>query len=150
MTDSDASRGTAEVQGETTARTNPKEDGKGISAAVALLGLWLLVEPVLFDVPVNALWNDVIVGLALIALGGYNYYRRSDERFGSTTVGIFVALLGLWLLVTPLVLNPTPGTGGAALAFWNDVVVGALVVIFGVYSATEARQSDVSRQQRQT
>jgi len=28
-------------------------------------------------------WNDIIVGLALIALGAYNYYRRADERVGS-------------------------------------------------------------------
>jgi ABC-type nickel/cobalt efflux system permease component RcnA len=129
--------------------TNPGERGKWISALVALLGLWLVVEPFLFEMTAVNFWNDIIVGLALIALGAYNYYRRADQRLGSVAVGVFVALLGLWLLAAPFVFGVDGGASEATGAtFWNDVVVGALVVILGAYSAYEARDTDVAHPAR--
>lgn len=130
--------------------TNPAERGKWISALVALLGLWLIIEPMLFEMTAANFWNDIVIGLALIVLGGYNYYRRADERLGSVAVGVFVALLGLWLIAAPFVF----GVGGEAaeatgLTFWNDVIVGALTLILGAYSAYEARDTDVARPARQ-
>lgn len=145
MTDSDASREHVATDGGTTARTNPTESGKGISLAVAGLGLWLLASVGLFGLSGSALWNDVVVGLALLALGGYNYYRRSHERFGSTSAGVLAALLGLWLAVAPLVFAPTSGIEASMPVVWNQVVVGALALVLGVYSANEARRSGVSR-----
>lgn len=126
--------------------TNPSEAGKWISAVVALLGLWLLVQVFVLEPIAGNLWSDVIVGIGLIALGGYNFYRRSDERLGSAAVGGFVALLGLWLIATPFILGATEGTGAVEMGveFWNDVVVGVVVFLLGAYSAYEARDTDVA------
>lgn len=128
--------------------TNPTESGKWISALVALLGLWMLVQSFLLDPVAGNFWSDVIVGIALLALGGYNYYRRADERLGSAAVGAFVALLGLWLIATPFILGST-GEAGAGVEmdveFWNDVAVGVVTFLLGAYSAYEARETDVAR-----
>ena len=126
--------------------TNPGERGKWVSALVALVGLWLVVEPFLFEITTANFWNDVIIGLALIALGAYNYYRRADERLGSVAVGVFVALLGLWMIAAPFVFGTDAGVAEATgVGFWNDIVVGALTLILGAYSAYEARDTDVAQ-----
>lgn len=128
---------------------NPSEQGKWVSMVVALLGLWLLVEAVVFDLSAANFWNDVIIGVALIVLGGYNYYRRADERFGSVSVGAFVALLGLWLLAAPFVLTPDVAVEMTLVDVWNDVIVGLLVLVLGAYSAYQARRdAEVSRAAR--
>lgn len=130
-----------------TVDTNPTESGKWISVLVALLGLWMLIQAYMFDPVAGNFWSDVIVGVALVALGGYNFYRRSNERLGSVAVGAFVALLGLWLVATPFILGTGEPIDGEIVMdeeFWNDVVVGALVFLLGAYSAYEARDTDVA------
>lgn len=133
-------------------RTNPREAGKWISALVALIGAWLVVQAYVLDPVAGNFWSDVIVGVALIALGGYNYYRRSDERHGSVAVGVFVALLGLWMIATPFVLGSTEGAAAVEsdIEFWNDLVVGLIVFLLGTYSAYEARDREVARTTPQT
>lgn len=128
-----------------TAHRNPGERGKWISMLIALLGLWLLAEAIVLDLGDANFWNDVIIGLALVVLGGYNYYRRSDERFGSVSVGAFVALLGLWLLAAPFVLEPEGAAAMDAIPFWNDVIVGLLALVLGAYSAYEASRDTTAQ-----
>jgi uncharacterized membrane protein YiaA len=127
--------------------TNPRESGKWISAIIALLGLWLVVEAYLFNPVGGNYWSDMIVGVALIALGAYNYNRRANARLGSVGVGAFVALLGLWLIATPFFFGSTEGFAAVEfdIAFWNDIVVGVIVFLLGAYSAYEARDRDVVR-----
>ena len=121
---------------------NPDESGKWISALIGLLGLWMIVQAFWFDVVPAQFWNDVIVGVLLLAVGGYNYYRRSNEEIGSVAAASVAALLGLWLVVTPFVLGTDIGFTETTndLAFWNDVVVGLLALGLGAYSAYEARE----------
>lgn len=145
MSDSDAYDEREEYDA-TDVDTNPGERGKWISALVALLGLWLVLEPFLLEVTATNFWNDIVIGVALIALGGYNYYRRADERLGSVAVGVFVALLGLWMIAAPFMFGiDTGATEATGLNFWNDIIVGALAFVLGAYSAYEARDTDVAR-----
>jgi len=131
---------------------NPREAGKWISAFVAVLGLWLVAQAYMLNPIAGNFWSDVIVGVALIALGGYNYYRRSDEGLGSVAVGAFVALLGLWLIATPFILGSTDGAGAVETdaEFWNDVVTGTVVFILGAYSAYQARDRHAAVQTTRT
>lgn len=124
---------------------NPAEHGKWVSLAIAVLGAWLIVEPFLIEVVAGNFWNDVVVGAALVLIGGYNYYRRADERLASVGAAAFAALLGLWMIVSPWAWGVEIGGTNVVsqLGFWNDVVVGALVLILGAYSAYEARDTDV-------
>ncbi|WP_415383503.1 SPW repeat protein [Halosimplex sp. TS25] len=126
--------------------TNPTESGKWISLLVALLGLWMLAQSFLLDPIAGNFWSDIIVGAALVVLGGYNYYRRANEQLGSVGVGAFVALLGLWLIATPFILGSTEGTAAVEtdIEFWNDIIVGLLTFLLGAYSAYEARDTDVA------
>ncbi|WP_459190743.1 SPW repeat protein [Halosimplex sp. J119] len=126
--------------------TNPTESGKWISLLVALLGLWMLAQSFILDPIAGNFWSDIIVGAALLVLGGYNYYRRANDQLGSVGVGAFVALLGLWLIATPFILGSTEGTAAveADIEFWNDIAVGLLTFLLGAYSAYEARDTDVA------
>ena len=123
-------------------KTNPDESGKGLSALIALLGAWMVIQAVLLDIAATQFWSDVLVGVLLLAVGGYNYSRRTDKEAGSVAAAMVAALLGLWLIASPFVLGA--GTGAAEtvndLAFWNDVVVGLVALVLGAYSAYKVRQ----------
>jgi len=125
--------------------TDPTAAGKWVSVLVALLGTWVLVESTFLKPFGGNLWSDVVLGATLVALGGYNYYRRDSEQLGSVGVGAFVALLGLWLVATPFVLGSAEGVGAVepTVALWTDVVVGLTVFVLGAYSTYEARDTDV-------
>ena len=120
---------------------NPGEQGKWISALLGLLGLWLIVQAVALDLAASQLWNDVAAGILLLAIGAYNYSRRSDERLASTAAAMIAALVGLWLIAAPFVL----GTGSGLVettndaAFWNDILLGLLALGLGALSAYKAR-----------
>lgn len=107
------------------------------------MGLWVLVAPFLMEVVAAHFWSDVIIGLALIGLGGYNYYRRRDEQLASVGAAAFVALLGAWMIIAPFVFGGFEGFGDVNPMFWNDVIGGLLVLALGVYSMYEARDTDV-------
>lgn len=120
---------------------NPGERGKWLSAVIGLLGLWMLAQAVLFELAAGQFWNDVLVGALFLAVGAYNYYRRSDERLGNVAAASVAALVGLWLIAAPFVLGIDSGTTETAndLGFWNDVVVGLIAAVVGGYSAYKAR-----------
>lgn len=134
-TDYDESRDTREYN------PNPDEDGKWLSAIVAILGLWMIAQALLFDLAASQFWNDIIIGAALAGLGGYNYSRRADEKFGNIAAAAFAALLGLWLIVSPFMFGIDSGATETAndAGFWNDILVGLAVTIIGAYSAYKAR-----------
>lgn len=119
---------------------NPNERGKWLSAIIGLLGTWMLVEAVWFNVVPGQFWNDIIVGALLLAVGGYNYYRRGNDEIGSVSAAALAALVGLWLLAAPFLFG-TDAAGAAeatGLAFWNDIIVGLIALGAGAYSAYAA------------
>lgn len=101
--------------------------GSWISITNAVLGLGLaILGPAMqgligISSPPFGLWNNVVVGL-LIAVSGF---------FGSRTASPFLnwvqALLGLWLVASPMLPVYGPGNVG-----FDSVVVGAPVAILGV------------------
>lgn len=122
----------------------PRGTSKWISAIIALAGLSLLAMALLRDGQGANMWNDLIIGLALTALGGYNYYRRSNGMRANTAAAGLVALLGLWLIVAPFVYGPGEGTANVMdqTGFWNDVIIGLITLLLGSYSVYEARERD--------
>ena len=122
---------------------NPNRDerGKGISAIIALLGGWMIIQAVLLDIVMTQFWNDILVGVLLLAIGGYNYTRQADKETGNVAAASVAALLGLWLLAAPFVLGAglNPAETLNDLAFWNDIVVGLLALALGAYSAYQIR-----------
>lgn len=114
---------------------------KWLAGLNGLLGLWLIAAPFVFTVPTAATWNAVVVGGLIAVLGGYNYYLTTSGEEVSAVAAAVNALLGLWVIAAPFVFQP----GTAAL--WNDVIVGALVAIFGGYNAYEATRAARSAEQ---
>ena len=102
---------------------------KWVSAIVALAGLGLVAYPFMFEATEAAFWNDILVGAAIFLLAGYNFVRLSKDRLGSVGVASLAALLGLWALISPAVIEmgstelaATTAGGGliaAALAAYN-------------------------------
>ena len=123
-TDTDRTRGTAVERD-----TLNTDMMKWVSAIVALAGLGLVAYPFMFESTDAAMWNDVIVGAAIFVLGAYNYYRLSNDHLANVAVASLAALLGLWALVSPAVIEMgsdelamTTAAGGlitAALSAYN-------------------------------
>lgn len=121
---------------------NPMERGKWISAIIALAGLWLVVEAIWFDLVAANFWNDVVVGGLLILLGGYNYYRRTNDELGSTGASAVSGLLGLWLVVSPWVYGAGFSEVAVVGGVWNDIIIGLIVLVLAAFSVYEARDTD--------
>ncbi|WP_158055712.1 SPW repeat protein [Halorussus halophilus] len=67
-----------------------KSSSQGISASwsglVALLGLWMIIAPFLFETTGAAsFWSDVISGLLVAVLAGYNAYAARETARRTTT-----------------------------------------------------------------
>ena len=101
---------------------------KTASGLNIVAALWLIVAPFLLDYAVQAArWNDIIVGVLVLALA---WGRGSNPRFAPGLSWTNV-LLGIWLVVAPFVLrysvHPVP--------LWNDVIVGVIVASLAAWSA---------------
>lgn len=98
-------------------------------------GLWLVVAPFAFGLAFgNPLWennvlavaNNVLVGFVIVLVGWYMYQQAAGGETAVTGSSVNT-LLGLWIAVSPFLLNP-----GAAL-LWNNVIVGLLVAGFDIH-----------------
>lgn len=69
-------------------RTTQGEEVSTSGAALnSLLGLWLIAAPFVFGVSGALLWNDVIVGIIVASLAGYDIYvgnKRTRSATGGT------------------------------------------------------------------
>lgn len=94
-----------------------------------MLGAWLVVAAVaVFETVPAHFWNDVIVGAAIFAVAGYTFASGGEYEPVNAASALLLPLLGLWEIIAALNFLRL---GGAM--FWNDVIVGALVVVLGVY-----------------
>ncbi|MFC7079615.1 SPW repeat protein [Halorussus caseinilyticus] len=58
----------------------------GSASLVALLGLWMVIAPFVFETVLEAaFWSDIVSGAIVAVLAGYNAYRsRGTERRAPT------------------------------------------------------------------
>ena len=90
-------------------------------------GVWLIVAPFVLSYGggTTQLWNDIILGVivGLVGLSAFTAPRTS---------GWINLLAGIWLIIAPFVLSYQ---GGSAVgAAWNDVVLGIIVGVLGLWS----------------
>ncbi|QSW99610.1 SPW repeat domain-containing protein [Haloterrigena alkaliphila] len=52
----------------------------GVSSLLVLLGLWLVVAPVVLDMPDGLFWSTIASGLLVAGLAGYNVYEAREAR----------------------------------------------------------------------
>jgi hypothetical protein len=91
-------------------------------SAAAGLGMWLLASPFVLEHGRAARWNDIFVGALVLTFGAMLGLlgARSSELSG------LLAVLGIWLVVSPVVLPYGP------LAAWSDRAVGAAVLLLAI------------------
>jgi hypothetical protein len=107
---------------------------KVLSWIIALCGLWESGDIAALFIPgfgrVQAfVWNHVIVGILLVLIGG-GAALTSNVRTAKTMNWIAV-VAGIWLMIAPFIL----GTPAIAAGLWNDIIVGVIVLILGVWAA---------------
>jgi hypothetical protein len=124
--------------------TDAKRRGnaQAMSFMNVVAGIWLVVAPWILGYSdlSAALWNDVVVGVAIIVLAGIR--AASPARF--IPVSWANVLLGLWLILAPFVLQYGELTAAAvvgSVALWNDIIVGLVVITLAVFSATSSERS---------
>lgn len=99
------------------------------SGVNVVLGVWLIAAPFVlaYSEVRAAMWNDVIVGVVILALAGYRVAQPAQSA-GLSWVNV---VLGIWLIAAPFAL----GYGDTTAAMWNDVIVGIAVAVLGAVSA---------------
>ncbi|AEH37141.1 SPW repeat domain-containing protein [Halopiger xanaduensis] len=108
-----------------------------VSAIVALAGLGLVAYPFIFESTDTATWNDTLTGTGIFLLAGYNFYRLSKDRLASVGVASLAAVLGLWALVSPAVIE----MGSSELAM-TTAGGGLLVAALSAYNAYANSKAD--------
>ena len=111
------------------------------SAVIALIGAWVALSVLLYDVSQAAFWNNVLVGAAVFLAAGYNYYRVNDDQGLSVGVSGLVALLGIWLIIAPALFEMSAGAGLTDSPFWSTLGSGVLVAALAGYNAYDAREA---------
>lgn len=122
---------------ERTADTLDTDAMKWLSGLAALIGLWILASPFVYESTRAGEWNNIAVGAAILLLAGYNFYRMSNDLLASVGVSSLVALLGLWAFVAPFVIDM--GSDGP---MWSTVVSGLIVAAVSGYNAYANRKAD--------
>jgi hypothetical protein len=106
---------------------------KVLNGIIALCGLWELGDIALpfvigFGNVMPFVWNHILVGIILV-FAGARAALTSDVRTARTMDWI-AAIAGIWLILAPFVL----GVPEIPAGLWNDMIVGGIVVILGVWA----------------
>jgi hypothetical protein len=124
---------------DTTRRKRTTRNRSGItwiSGFVSLFGLWLILTVFVetldlavltlnFGAATDAmLYNNVVVGLGILLVAGYNFYRLATGYDSSVGAMGLVSLLGLWMVVVPFLVEVE-----ASDAYWSNVVSGIVVAL---------------------
>jgi SPW repeat len=119
-----------------------------------LAGIWLIIAPLILGYAelFAPFWNDVTVGATIAAMA----LIRVGAPLRYPELGWINAGLGAWLIFAPVVLGyagVAEGIAGAAAvtangtvvavvaeaAYWNDVIVGIVVLVLAAWSAAAGR-----------
>lgn len=110
---------------------------QGMSVTIAVCGLVLIAAPLLGKSSTAGLWNNLVVGVAVVLLGGFNVVRIRRDRPVSFSASALATLLGLWTLVSSVVI----GMGSPEIAITN-ILFGVTIVMLAGLSAGVARRPD--------
>ena len=111
----------------TATHTNARQV-RTLSKFSLLLGIWLVISPFALALTSSAIWNNVICGAAVFVLAVVRLSRPPGTRAAS----MLNALLGIWLVFAPFVLDFAAGE-----AVWNNMLAGMLVLMLALSSAAQ-------------
>ena len=101
---------------------------------IAFCGLWLFGDIAAFFVPgfgtvPISIWNHVVVGFILMFLG--STAALTSNVGTAKKLDLIAAIAGVWLMVARFVLGIPEMNAG----LWNDLIVGLIVLILGIWAA---------------
>ncbi|QSW98986.1 SPW repeat protein [Haloterrigena alkaliphila] len=102
------------------------ERSAGLAAA---LGAWILWSGVVLTGFGWIIINNVVAGAAIAFFAAYTAAWPDGWRLPAVAAPAIVALLGVWVIAAPFVLEVTTDR-----MLWSNVIAGALVVILAVGS----------------
>ncbi len=107
---------------------------KILSWMIVLCGLWEFGDVVAPFVPgfgnVQAfMWNHIIVGFIWVVVGAWAALTRNIRT--TRTMNWIAVAGGVWLVAASFILD-TPDNH---IGLWNDVVVGTIVILLGIWAA---------------
>lgn len=108
---------------------------KTLNWIIAVGGVWELLAPFIlsYSQTKTAMWDAIIIGIVLVVLGAW---AGLANEVGTVKALSWVnAVLGLWLVIAPFIL----AYSGVAAAMWNDIIVGIIVLVLGVWAAQTAK-----------
>lgn len=95
---------------------------RSISVINLVLGVWLVISPfILSYTTTSSYWNQIIFGAIVGILA---IVRLVSPRM--TWPSWINSLIGLWLIVSPFILNYVRD-----VAYWNAIILGVVVAILG-------------------
>jgi SPW repeat len=92
-----------------------------------LAGIWLIIAPFVLGYDNgDPYWNDIVFG----AIVGFFALIRMSGAYREEWLSYLNALIGIWIFVSAFWLDATSTAG------WNDIILGAIVFILALISAT--------------
>ena len=124
--------------------TNARERTVNPSVFVLVAGLWLVGMSIFAGYRDTAgfdgRWNDRVMGALLIVVA----LIRIVARTTTGRLSLISVAVGVWLIAAPFVLGYGHGPH-AMSSTWNDVIVGAIVVLLAGVSWAAARADTAAK-----
>jgi hypothetical protein len=115
------------------------EDALTASGLNLLAGIWLIIAPwVLGYTGADPKWNDVVFG----ALVGILALVRISAPSRGAGLSLLNALFGAWVFVAAFVID------SSSTAFWNDFILGIVVFVLAMLSASAGDEAAAPRWRR--
>jgi len=94
-----------------------------------IAGIWLIISPFVvgFSDLFNPMWNNIIVGIAVLILAGI----RAADPARNVVLSWINFLLGIWLIISPFAFQ----VSASPRILWNNIILGIIVGLLGMWSA---------------
>ncbi|WP_222918919.1 hypothetical protein [Natrinema sp. SYSU A 869] len=109
----------------------------------AVLGTFVMVSTVVFTITGTMGINNVLVGAVTALLASVHAYRTGEQRSPSIVLAAILAVLGIWIAISPTVAFGVDRT----LVLGLNGVAGALIAVLslaGVYGTVKTSNANTS------
>lgn len=107
---------------------HPHEDQVKVASGLDVIAaIWLFISAFSVAMTHSLAASNAIVGVVVFVLACI----RAFGAYGETWLSWVNAILGLWVLVSPWILQTAPGQ----TAITNNVITGIVIIVLAVWSA---------------
>jgi hypothetical protein len=116
---------------------NEEGNAKAASIVNVVAGIWLVLSPFLLGYSNSKpdIWSNIVAGLIVLIVGWVN----AADPARSVRRSWINMLAGIWVFISAFILGHT----NTQTMFWNDLIIGALVVIMAIVSAAQSAKRPI-------